>query len=183
MSAVSATDHKNALNEDVSDLDWMQGVASTSRPSSSQSPVERDPDLRDVGAFPSHVLTQHLRTLSSPSTESSRQRPRLHESGAVSDNVTASLANTASTTVNPSPRRTGLSRTSPAFTTPTRNTGRPAVTPQQPGSIMSDASSPHRATTSDRKRASHGSYSFPGLPALRNLFDENDVKEYRCIAK
>jgi hypothetical protein len=101
----------------------------------------------------------------------------------VSESATARLANIASTIVTPTPRRARQSQTSPASTTPARNARRPAVTPQQPGTIISSPLSPQRATTSDRKRASHGGYSFPCLPVLRKFFDENDVKEYRCIAK
>lgn len=179
----SAANHRNSLDQDVAGVDWMQGATTTSRPLSSRSPGEHDPDLRHVGAFPSHVSTQHLRTSSFPSTESSRQSPGLHESGVMSESATASLANTASTTVTPSPRRARLSQTSPASTTPTRNARRPAVTPQQPGPIISSPLSPQRATTSGRKRASNGGYSFPCLPTLRKFFDENDVKEYRCIAR
>jgi hypothetical protein len=179
----SAVNRQNSLNQDVTGVDWMQGATLTSRPLSSRFPDEHDPDLRHVAAFPSRVSTQHLRTSSLPSTNSSQQSPGLHESGVVSESATARLANTASTTVTPSPRRARLSRTSPASTTPTRNARRPAVTPQQPGPIVSPALSPQRATTSDRKRASHGGYSFPCLPVLRKFFDKNDVKEYRCIAK
>ena len=179
----SAVDHQNSLNQDAIGVDWMQGATLTSRRMSPRFPDEHDPDLRHVAASPSRVSTQHLRTSSSPSTDSSQQSPGLHESGAVSESATARLANTPSTTVTPSPRRARLSRTSPASTTPTRNARRPAVTPQQPGPIVSPALSPQRATTSDRKRASHGGYSFPSLPLLRRFFDENDVKEYRCIAK
>jgi hypothetical protein len=180
---MSAINHKNSPNQDVSDVNWMPGVTLASRHSSSQHPGERDPDLRRVGTFSSHVTTQHLRTSSFPSTESSRQNQRLSESGVVSESVTARLANSPSTTFTPSPHRPGLSQTSSAFTTPVRDTGRPAVTPQQPRPIISSALSPPRATTSDRTRASHGGYSFPCLSALRKYFEENDVNDYRCIAK
>lgn len=181
--AMSPVNHKDSPNQDVSDLNWMPGVTLASRPSSSQHPGERDPDLRHAGTLSGHVSTQNLQTLSLPSTESSRQSPRLSESGVVSESVTARLANTPPTTFTPSPHRPGLSQTSPAFTTPTRNTRRPAVTPQQPRPIISSASSPRRVTTSGRKRPSYGGYSFPCLSALCKYFEENDVNEYRCIAK
>ncbi|GAB7324892.1 hypothetical protein MBLNU13_g08714t1 [Cladosporium sp. NU13] len=180
----SAVNLQNSLNQDVAGGDWMQGATFTSKPPSSRSTGEDDPNLRHVRALTSHVSTQHLRTPSFPSTESSRQIPGLHDAGVVSESATVHLANITSTSVTPSPRGARLSQTPPASTTPTRNARRPAMTPQQPGPIISSPLSPQRATTtSDRKRAPHGGYSFPCLPALRKFFDENDVKEYRCIAK
>lgn len=101
----------------------------------------------------------------------------------MSDSATARLANIAPTTVTPSSRRARLSQTSPASTTPSRNARRPAVTPQQLGPIISSPLSPQRATTSERKRTSQGGYSFSCLSILRKAFDENDINEYRCIAR
>jgi hypothetical protein len=49
--------------------------------------------------------------------------------------------------------------------------------------MISDASSSRRATSSDQKLASRGSYSFPCFPAVRKLFEDHDIKECRCIAK
>lgn len=101
----------------------------------------------------------------------------------MSDSATARLANIAPTTVNPSSRRARLSQTSPASTTPSRNARCLVMTPQQLGPIISSPLSPQRATTSERKRASQGGYSFSCLSILRKAFDEFDVKEYRCIAR
>jgi len=101
----------------------------------------------------------------------------------VSESAVARLAGPPSPTMTHLPRHTRPSRASSAFTTPTRDSRRVVSTPISQLAVSgmeSPITSPsYLASASGRKNT----YSYPPFSTLQAEFQNNDLKEYRCLAK
>lgn len=165
---------------DVFNTYWMHDIASDVDFSGPQTPFQHNPGSAGNDASPGDIPARQSQTLPSPPTGSPNPS-RPHGIVTVSESAVPRLAGPPSPTVTHLPRHARPSRASSAFTTPTRDSRRVVSTPvSQPSGRKSSITSPSCLASASGRR---NTYNYPLFSTLQAEFRNNDLKEYRCLAK
>jgi len=165
---------------DVFNTYWMHDIASDVDFSGPQTPFQHNPGSAGNDASPGDIPARQSQTLPSPPTGSPNPS-RPHGIVTVSESAVPRLAGPPSPTVTHLPRHARPSRASSAFTTPTRDSRRVVSTPvSQPSGRKSSITSPSCLASASGRR---NTYNYPLFSTLQAEFRNNDLKQYRCLAK
>lgn len=161
--------------EDVFTSRWIFGADSSVTPSGPQTPMQRGASGTDGVSPLEHPPTRVPRALSSGLNTPQRI-------GSTSDTIVAGRADPLLLALTPPPQR--AERLGPAGTPP-RVADRPEATPLQQSAAPGNASpgqSPFLIASSS-SRNSVSRYRYPLFSTIRAEFQNQEIKEYQCIAK